>query len=185
MSDDWKSIVRAVAPALGTALGGPLVGTAVTAVSNALLGKPDAAVEEVAAAVKAATPDDLLKLKQADQDFAARMKQLDVDVYRIEVDDRASARTMFSANYRPQVYIGGSVIAGFFVVLGVMLTGVAKDLPQAWQAVLPTILGTLAAGFTLVLNFFFGSSFGSKEKTAALAASTPTVPADAPKEKTP
>lgn len=47
---DWKAIVKTVAPALGTALGGPLAGTAVKVLSEALLGHSDGKEEEIARA---------------------------------------------------------------------------------------------------------------------------------------
>jgi len=42
MAFDWKNVVRSVAPILGNAIGGPFGGAAVSALSNALLGKPEA-----------------------------------------------------------------------------------------------------------------------------------------------
>ena len=66
-----KSIIGTVAPKLGTALGGPLGGMAGTLIQGAL------GVDTEDAALKAleSDPDSLLKLKQAEQDFAARKKQ--------------------------------------------------------------------------------------------------------------
>jgi len=42
MSTTWKGIVGTVAPALATALGGPLAGVAVRAIAEKVLGKPEA-----------------------------------------------------------------------------------------------------------------------------------------------
>ncbi|MBI5874897.1 MAG: hypothetical protein HZB81_03470 [Deltaproteobacteria bacterium] len=90
---DWKSIVGSVAPTIATALGGPLAGMAVSAISQAVLGKPDADEAEIGEAiVKSNNPEILLKLKTAEQEFAAKMKQLDIDMEKIAADDRASAR---------------------------------------------------------------------------------------------
>jgi len=52
MAFNWKSILGTVAPGLATALGGPLAGMAVQAVSNAVLGKQDGSDDEIAAAIK-------------------------------------------------------------------------------------------------------------------------------------
>ena len=57
---DWKSVVRTVAPTLATALGGPLAGAAVQALSVALLGRPDGTEQEVAEAVLTGGADALL-----------------------------------------------------------------------------------------------------------------------------
>jgi len=91
---DWKKTVSAVAPMLGKAISvvNPMAGLAVQAVSTALLDKPDGNEDEIAAAVASANPETLLKLKTAEQQFAKDMKQLDVDIYNIDKDDRDSAR---------------------------------------------------------------------------------------------
>ena len=46
-----KSIIQTVAPTIGTAVGGPLGGMAVKAISEALLGKPDGTPDEVSKAI--------------------------------------------------------------------------------------------------------------------------------------
>jgi hypothetical protein len=58
---NWKELVRQVAPTLSAALGGPLTGTAVRFIADKCLGKPDAGapdagVEEVALAMQGANP---------------------------------------------------------------------------------------------------------------------------------
>ena len=172
MSPDWKKVVVTVAPALGAALGGPLVGTALAAVSQAVLGKPDATEEELAPAVAAASPDTLLKLKQADFDFKARMHELDLDVFKAEAADRDSARQMFKVNIWPQTVAGALFMVAYFVTLLMVLNGTVKT-DKEWQPVLTTLLGMMGAGVTQFLAWLYGSTLGSREKTAALAASQP------------
>lgn len=89
---DWKNIIGTVAPAIATALGGPLAGLGVTAVGKALGLGDGASEEEVAAAVGKASPEQLVNLKKANLEFQARLKELDVDLERIAMTDRASAR---------------------------------------------------------------------------------------------
>ena len=88
----WKDIVSTVAPAIATALGGPLAGLGVAAVGKALGLGDGAGEEDVAAAVLKASPEQLLSVKKAELEFTARMKELDVDLERIAVADRQSAR---------------------------------------------------------------------------------------------
>ena len=85
-------IIGSVAPTIASALGGPLAGTAVGALSHALFGTPDKPQAEVEQAVASATPEQLLTIKQAEAEFAEKMKQLDVDLAKLAVDDRNSAR---------------------------------------------------------------------------------------------
>ena len=90
--DALLNLVRTVAPTIATAVGGPLAGMATRAISEALLGKPDGTEEELAQAAANATPEQLLALKKAEQDFAVRMRELDIDLERIANEDRNSAR---------------------------------------------------------------------------------------------
>ena len=92
MDFDWKSIVKTVAPVLGTALGGPMGGLAARTIAGAVLGDETASEDQIAQAVAAASPEQLLALKKADQDFQLRMKELEVDIVRIDQQDRGSAR---------------------------------------------------------------------------------------------
>lgn len=165
---DWKAIVGAVAPALGTALGGPLAGLAVSAISDALLGKPNGSEAEIAVALKAGGPDALLKLKEADQRFAVRMRELDVDLERLHQQDRGSAREREAKtgdSFTPRV-LALLVTAGFFGVLGYLLV---SGKPQAGGDALLVMLGSLGTAWTAIIAYYYGSSAGSSEKTALLA----------------
>jgi hypothetical protein len=64
--DALKNIVRAVAPGIATALGGPAAGLAIASLSNLLLGKSNGSPEEIEGAIASASPDMLLKLKELD-----------------------------------------------------------------------------------------------------------------------
>ena len=92
MAFDWKGLVRTVAPTIATALGGPVAGAATQAVSSALLGKPDGTEDEIMLAAAAAGPEVLQKLKEADNTFRIRMKELDIDLEKVAAGDRDSAR---------------------------------------------------------------------------------------------
>lgn len=171
---NWRALVGTVAPALGTALGGPLVGMAVGAIGKAVLGKGDATHDEIETALASATPDMLLKLKQADQAFALEMKKLDVDIYSLETKDVQSARALFSVNYWPQMILSAVFILGYVVLVFGLLTGkIGSGLPPDVMGMVQTLIGVLTASVTGIMGFWFGSSFGSREKTAALAASKP------------
>ena len=94
---DWKSIVSTVAPWIGTALGGPLGGMAVSAVADAF-GLPDKTEETIKQALSGAAPEQMLALKNADQAFALQMQELGFkqvkDLEAIAADDRKDARDM-------------------------------------------------------------------------------------------
>ena len=161
------NLVRTVAPSIASAVGGPLAGMATKAISEALLGKPDGTEEELAQAAIKATPEQLLALKKAENDFALQMRELDIDLERIAGADRDSARNreIKTKDWTPKLLAGGITI-GYFGVLFYMLT---HGLPTTGgsEAML-VMLGTLGTAFGGVMAYYFGSSAGSKEKTEAI-----------------
>ncbi len=161
------NLVRTVAPSIASAVGGPLAGMATKAISEALLGKPDGTEEELAQAATKATPEQLLALKKAENDFALQMRELDIDLERIAGADRDSARNreIKTKDWTPKLLAGG-ITVGYFGVLFYMLT---HGLPTTGgsEAML-VMLGTLGTAFGGVMAYYFGSSAGSKEKTEAM-----------------
>lgn len=163
--DKILNVVRTVAPALATAIGGPLGGMAYRAISAALSGSEDTPEEELAQAVARATPDQLLALKKAEQDFTARMKELDIDLERIASEDRSSARNreIKTKDWTPRI-LAATVTIGYFGTLFWMLShGVPKD-----SEVLVYMLGVLGTAWGMVMGYYFGSSSGSQEKNAMI-----------------
>ena len=161
------NLVRTVAPSIARAVGGPLAGMATKAISEALLGKPDGSEEELLQAAAKATPEQLLALKKAENDFALQMRELDIDLERIAGADRDSARNreIKTRDWTPKILAAG-ITVGYFGVLFYMLT---HGLPTTGgsEAML-VMLGTLGTAFGGVMAYYFGSSAGSKEKTEAL-----------------
>ena len=165
MSVDWKKIVGTVAPGIATALGGPLAGLAVKALGGALGLGEGASEDAVAAAVTGANPDQLLAIKQADQAFKVKMRELGVDLTKIEAADRASARELAKANMWPQIVLSTVYTVGYFMMMYLFMTGnveVATNLKAEFNIV----LGVMTAAQTMIMQFWFGSSSGSKEKDA-------------------
>ena len=116
------NLVRTVAPSIASAVGGPLAGMATRAISDALLGKPDGTEQELEKAVASATPEQLLALKKAEQEFAVKMRELDIDLERISNEDRDSARNreVSLRDWTPRV-LAGLITVGYFGVLFWML----------------------------------------------------------------
>jgi hypothetical protein len=164
---DWKSIVKTVAPLIGTALGGPMGGVASRAIAGALLGDEGAAQSEIEAAVLSANPDALIKLREADNAFAVQMKALDVDLERIHQADRGNARDreIQTGDQTPQI-LGAVIVCGFFFTLYFIATQ-----PMPAQAIQPIniLLGALTAMLIQVGNYFYGSSRGSAKKNDTIA----------------
>lgn len=62
--------------------------------------------------------------------------------------------------------LAGLLIVGFFILLFLL---VIKPIPVQNSELLYLVTGTLLGSFTSVVNYFFGSSMGSKQKTEILA----------------
>ncbi len=69
-------LLSSVAPSIATALGGPLAGLGVKALSKALLGAEDFSEEAVMDAIATASPEQLAAVKKIDADFKVQMKAL-------------------------------------------------------------------------------------------------------------
>lgn len=163
----WKRILRATAPTIGTAIGGPLGGAAAAAVSEKLLGKPDGTETEIAAAIGGGGAEVLAKLKEAELAFTTRMCELDIDVEKIHQADRAAAREREAKTgdtFTPRA-LALFVTAGFFGVLGFLLV---EGKPEHGGDALLVMLGALGGAWASVISYYFGSSAGSADKTAAL-----------------
>lgn len=160
----WGKLLEAVqdvaptlAVAAGTAIGGPLAGGVAGALARKLTGSSTDDDIEVMAAEIMGDPEKL-------QAFRIEMRKLELEELRLRTLDVKSARTL--AKYvKGSVWISIFVVAGFaLAVFGVM----TEEIPASSQAVAYLLLGTLATAFGAVLNFWLGSSQGSKEKTQIL-----------------
>lgn len=171
---DFTSIIKTVAPWIGTALGGPLGGMAVEAAANAL-GLSDKTVDAVKQAISGATPEQMLALKKADQDFQLQMQALGfkqiTDLESIAAADRKDARDMqkVTRSVMPAV-LSVIVTAGFLGLLTGMMLGVLHVSDS--QALL-LMLGALGAAFGAVMQFWFGTTHDSGRKTDMLAGAQP------------
>ena len=156
-----------VAPTLATALGGPMAGLAVKTLSNVLLGHEEGTEDDLGKALSGATPEQLANIKQIDADFKTSMKELDIDLERISAGDRDSARKMHmeTKDWVPKV-LALAITIGFFGILVWMLV---NGMPPSGTEALLMMLGALGTAWTGVVNFYYGSSAGSKAKTDALA----------------
>jgi membrane-bound ClpP family serine protease len=164
--ESFGPLLGQLAPTIATALGGPLAGVAVKTLSNALFGHEDATEDQISDAMASATPDQLAAIKKIDADFKVQMKSLDIDLERISAGDRDSARQMQreTKDWVPKV-LAIVITLGFF---GILIWMLLKGMPQTGTEALLMMLGALGTAWTGVINFYYGSSAGSKAKTDAM-----------------
>jgi len=165
MDFDWKAVIKTVAPGIATALGGPLAGMAVAAIGNAL-GMDQPTQDKISAALAGATPDDMLKLKQADQAFTLQMKKLEIDLAQLNEADLDSARKREAAvQDKTNRNLAYTIVGAFIALVIATLMGYAR----VDSVLAGTLVGYLSAKCEQVLAYYFGSSRSSDRKTELLA----------------
>jgi len=161
------SWLEQIAPGIATALGGPLAGLAVTAISKAL-GIDEKDVQNTIESGKL-TSDQLASIKQAEIELQKQANELGLDFEKLATDDRKSAREMQVAtkSYIPAILAIGVTIGFFGILVGLMTDNVTKS-----DALL-LMLGSLGTAWTAIVSFYFGSSAHSEKQTDMLHRSTP------------
>lgn len=159
-------VLKTVAPTLALGALGPFGPLAAGLLASAL-GTPAGDDKAAETALLGATPDQLLALKKAENDFTIQMKQLGIAEEKLSFDDTANARAreMTVKDWTPRI------IAYLVIVLVMVAEGSMFFVGQPHGidgVVLGRILGTLDSALMLVLGYYFGSSAGSADKTAAI-----------------
>tara|TARA_B100000963_G_scaffold124997_1_gene108984 strand:+ start:6192 stop:6665 length:474 start_codon:yes stop_codon:yes gene_type:complete len=147
-----KNIVGAVAPTLGTALGTPMGGMAANLIAKTLGVSNDQ--KSIQQALQNATPEQMLELKKAEQQFETQMKELDVDIFKLETQDKQHARSMFSKDWTARI-IGLFTIGGF---LGYIFLVTLQPPEQNSEALINLVLGYLGGLASAIISFYFGAS---------------------------
>lgn len=152
----FGKLIENVAPTIATALGGPVAGMAVKALSNALLGHGDGSEDDIRTALATATPDQIASIRKVDNDFKVQMKSLDIDLVEIAASDRASAREMAigTQSFTPSV-MSYVIVMCWAVIQYFLFTHVIE---ASMRELIARVLGTLDGALMLVLSFWFGSS---------------------------
>ena len=153
-----KNIVGAVAPTIGAALAGPMGGMAGDFVSKVLC--CDNSPKSIEKAIQNATPEQMLELKKAEQDFELQMKELDVDVFELETKDIQDARSRFSKDWSTRI-MGIATLGGF---LGYIFMVTIQPPEQTSEALINLVLGYLGGLASAVISFYFGASHGGKDE---------------------
>lgn len=197
---DWKSIAGTVAPyapTIGRVLGagfGP-VGATIGGIAGDALASifntdptPEAVGKAIAEDPAAANKLQQLENERGQEILAQAQVKIEelkqqTEQFRISADDTQNARAVGSTSWPMQwgVTLLSSVYTiAFFVILAVVIanTDIIKENP-----ILLLLLGTLTAGQQQIVNYFFGSSQGSKnnaDRYADLASAVVNKPNPSP-----
>ena len=164
------SWLESIAPTIATALGGPLAGMAVEAISKAI-GVDPSEVQNTINSGKM-TADQIASLQTAEIALKARAQEMGLDFEKLAVADRASARQMqmTTGSFVPPL-LSVLVVVAWATIQYFLLTHV---IDPTMRELVARVLGTLDGALMLVLSFYFGSSAGSQAKDTMLHQSSPT-----------
>jgi len=163
---DW---LKSIAPTVASALGGPLAGLAVNAVSSALGIDPDKVQDTINSGKL--TADQIASIQQAELALKQRAQELGLDFEKLAVADRASARQMqiSTQSYVPPT-LSIMIVLAWAIVQWFLLTHI---IDSSMRELIARVLGTLDGALMLVLSFYFGSSAGSQAKDTMIHNSVP------------
>ena len=158
---DW---LKQIAPTIATALGGPLAGMAVSAISKAIGVDPDKVGDLISSNKLSA--DQIAQVKIAEIELQKQAQELGLNFEKLEVEDRKSARDMQSItkSIMPPL-LAGAVTIGFFSIMVMMFFNKIDDSNPA----ILMMLGSLGTAWTGIIAYYFGSSAGSQAKTDLLS----------------
>ena len=149
--NDLISMVSKFAPAIGTSLGGPLGGLAVSAIAERL-GVADT-IEEVTKAIK------------TDPESAIKLQQLENEKFKAILADKDSARnreaTIATSEKAPLLSKLVSPLLAVIVVVtwvGIQFTLLNTTVPQEMRELVARVLGTLDGALMVILSYYFGAS---------------------------
>ena len=158
---DW---LKQIAPTIATALGGPLAGMAVSAISKAIGVDPDQVTDLISN--NKLTAEQIAQVKIAEIELQKQAQELGLNFEKLEVEDRKSARDM-QATTRSMMppLLAGAVTIGFFSIMVMMFF---NQIDSSNPAIL-MMLGSLGTAWTGIIAYYFGSSAGSQAKTDLLS----------------
>jgi len=149
-----KGLLSTLAPTVGKAIGGPMGGMAVKLVADKLgvsnttdPAKLEKYIEE--------HPESISALQEAELEFAETLKEREIDLenFKIEVQDRQAAREIFGEDPTPKIFAIISLM-GFLAYI-FLVTFRAEAVDDALANIILGYLGGLISGISA---FFFGSS---------------------------
>jgi len=149
--DELLGLLKGVAPALATAVAGPLGGAAISAIAGKF-GVSDS-VEAVAKAIA------------GDPQAAQKLADLEFEYAKLDAADRDSARkreleiaTSAAAPWYSKI-VTPVLAIGMFVLWGtVNLLLLNNAIPDGMREIVIRMLGSLDAANMLILSYYFGNS---------------------------
>ena len=177
---DWKKLL----PVIGAAVTGNVpaaVMAAATAVSDVLGVPVEPTPKAIDAAMKSATPDQVIALQKLENDLKIRIKEIEVDELKAQLSDVQSARH-FNADKHGILYLGYlinaasyacifAILYGCFQVINGAKIGTDPSVAAMVGSVVGAVVQWLMSNAAQANSFFYGSSPSSRQVAQDLARS--------------
>ena len=167
-------VLKAGAPILASAIPGG--GLAMNLVKDAFGVDPEEEDEQIIASAIEADPDAAVKLRRIETAHVASLERLALERDRAFLGDRQDARgrevavVQATGKRDHHLYaLAWTVIAGFFGMMALMMF---VEIPENVVGPINQLFGALAAGFGLVLAYFFGTSSNADANAEAARGGT-------------
>ena len=152
-------LLKSLAPTIASAAGGPMAGMAVKMAASKL-GLPETTTANEIEDLIERQPERAVALKQADEDFKNRIKEMEIDLesFKTEVEDRKDARENFSTDWTPKVFsVLTLLLYGGFVMIVTLMPHDQND-----ETIISLVLGQLSGILGTAAALFYGGSSGKK-----------------------
>ena len=152
-------LLKSLAPTIASAAGGPMAGMAVKMAASKL-GLPETTTANEIEDLIERQPERAVALKQADEDFKNRIKEMEIDLesFKTDVEDRKDARENFSTDWTPKVFsVLTLLLYGGFVMIVTLMPHDQND-----ETIISLVLGQLSGILGTAAAFFYGGSSGKK-----------------------
>lgn len=175
--NDFKQLVRRIAPTVAAALGGPLAGVATSALSQILLGTPNADIVSISDTMTSGTlkPDQIMRIKELENEYKKHEAEMGFQYADLEfktdkmyLEDMQNARTrqILTQDFMPQIIL----CCAFLFYLFQFYIFIYAELPndEFTRALIVRGFGTVDGILIMCVSYFVGSSRGSKNSGDAV-----------------
>ena len=159
---NWLKKLKQYAPDIATAVltgGATLPQLAIKAIADAT-GNEVSTQDELQKAVESASPEMMIKITQANNQFKIRMRELDNDLVATKLGDVQDARKNHKHSKMPAaICIGLSVIVA---ILSIAL--IFEPIPAANNQMLNMLIGQIVAAWMASIAYWVGTTRSSANK---------------------
>jgi|TARA_R100000808_G_C2153861_1_gene164471 hypothetical protein len=148
-------LLKSLAPTIASSAGGPMAGMAVKMVAKKLNMPENTTANEIEDLIER-EPEKAVLVKQADKDFADRIKEMEIDLesFKTEIQDRQHARETFKNDWTPKVFgILALILYGAYVMTVTLMPHDAND-----ETIISLVLGQLSGILGTMAAFWFSGS---------------------------